>query len=140
MALKMREGYVPPPVSTPQEQIRYKLEHSSQIHITDNLKRWLMVGSYSIAPDRIEIGRHGLIVSNGERRGLLLPQVGQEFGWAAERFLEETCVKGGLDRDAWKDPATRVQAFTADVFAESSLKAEEQVAPVPPSPGYSSST
>src|SRR5271155_3523461 len=54
MALKMREGYVPPPVSSPQEQIRYKLEHSSQIHITDNLKRWLMVGSYSIAPDRIE--------------------------------------------------------------------------------------
>ncbi len=73
-----------------------------------------------IAPGRIEPGRHGLIVSRGQQRGVLLPQVASEFRWAAERFLEETCMKGGLEPAAWKDSATRVQAFTAEVFSESS--------------------
>lgn len=93
-----------------------------------------------VAPHQIEISRHGLIVSKGGQRGLLLPQVAMEFRWTAERFLEETCAKGGLERDAWKDPATRIQAFTAEVFGESTLRCEEQVPPVPPNPGYSSST
>ena len=71
------------------------------------------------APEKIEPGRHGLMVSRGRQRGVLLPQVAAEFRWTAERFLEETCVKGGLERAAWKDPATRVQVFTAEVFSES---------------------
>ena len=49
---------------------------------------------------------------------MLLPQVATQFNWGPQRFLEETCVKAGLDRDAWKDPATKVQAFTAEVFSE----------------------
>ena len=69
--------------------------------------------------DAIEAGRHGLVVSQGRQRGVLLPQVARQFNWSAQRFLEETCVKAGLERDAWKDPATRVQAFTAEVFSES---------------------
>jgi len=72
------------------------------------------------APDRIDTGRHGLLVSRGGQRGVLLPQVAKEFRWTAERFLEETCVKGGLESDAWKNPATRIQVFTAEVFSESS--------------------
>ena len=59
------------------------------------------------------------MVSQGRQRGVLLPQVAVEFRWSAQRFLEETCVKGGLERAAWKDPATRVQVFTAEVFSES---------------------
>jgi AmmeMemoRadiSam system protein A len=76
-----------------------------------------------IAPDGIEVGRHGLVVSRGANRGLLLPQVAREFRWNAERFLSETCEKAGLKTHDWRDPATRVQAFTADVFSES--RAEE---------------
>jgi AmmeMemoRadiSam system protein A len=71
-------------------------------------------------PGRIEPGRHGLIVSRGQQRGLLLPQVAAEFRWTAERFLEETCLKGGLEPAAWKDSSTRIQVFTAEVFSESS--------------------
>jgi uncharacterized protein len=67
---------------------------------------------------QIEAGKHGLVVSHGWQRGVLLPQVATEFKWEAPRFLEETCVKAGLEREAWKDPQTRVQAFTAEVFSE----------------------
>lgn len=76
-----------------------------------------------ITPDRIEVGTHGLFVTRGRIRGLLLPQVAAQYGWSAQRFLEETCVKAGLDRDAWNDGGTRVEAFTAEVFAESELVA-----------------
>lgn len=69
----------------------------------------------------IETGKHGLIVSQGRLRGVLLPQVASQFNWGAQRFLEETCVKAGLERDAWKDPATRLQAFTAEVFSEAAF-------------------
>jgi AmmeMemoRadiSam system protein A len=72
--------------------------------------------------EKIEPGKHGLVVSRGWRRGVLLPQVATEFDWQAERFLEETCVKAGLEREAWKDPHTKVQAFTAEVFGEPALQ------------------
>ena len=68
--------------------------------------------------EAVEAGKHGLVVSQGRQRGVLLPQVASQFNWGAQRFLEETCVKAGLERQAWKDPATRVQAFTAEVFSE----------------------
>jgi AmmeMemoRadiSam system protein A len=69
----------------------------------------------------IEIGRHGLVVVGSGRRGVLLPQVAAQHGWTRERFLEETCAKAGIQPDAWKDPATRLFAFTAEVFSEAEL-------------------
>ncbi len=68
-------------------------------------------------PERIEVGRHGLLISLGPQRGLLLPQVAVEWNWDREHFLEETCLKAGLPSDAWKRGA-RIQAFTAQVFEE----------------------
>jgi AmmeMemoRadiSam system protein A len=65
----------------------------------------------------IEVGRHGLIVEQGFRRGLLLPQVATEQGWDVERFLEHTCLKAGLAPDAWRRGA-RLFVFEADVFGE----------------------
>lgn len=70
-----------------------------------------------IAADEIEIGRHGLIVSLGPRRGLLLPQVPLEHGWDRITFLEQTCHKAGLSLDAWRQGAT-IEAFTAEVFSD----------------------
>ena len=95
-----------------------------------------------ISPDRIEPGKHGLLVSNGWQRGVLLPQVAMQFGWNGLRFLEETCVKAGLDREAWKQSGTRVQAFTAEVFSESEFREPRPGTPVidPSKPSYSSST
>ncbi|HWW50490.1 MAG TPA: AmmeMemoRadiSam system protein A [Verrucomicrobiae bacterium] len=79
-----------------------------------------------IEPRWIEAGKHGLMVSKDSRRGVLLPQVAREFRWTAERLLEETCVKAGLGRDAWKDPSTRIQAFAAEAFSESTLRIEPE--------------
>jgi uncharacterized protein len=78
-----------------------------------------------IAPERIEAGKHGLMVARGWQRGVLLPQVASEQRWAAPRLLEETCVKAGLERDAWRQPQTKVFGFTAEVFSESSLQPAE---------------
>ena len=98
-----------------------------------------------IAPDRIEPGKHGLIVSRGWQRGVLLPQVATEFGWTAQRFLEETCAKAGFDREAWKHQETHIQAFSAEVFSESDIRVGRTDEPETPvrlraKTGYSSST
>jgi len=94
----------------------------------------------TIAPERIQAGKHGLMVSLGRQRGVLLPQVATQFRWSGWRLLEETCVKAGLDRDAWKNAEVRVQAFTAEIFSESDVPGAEPEAPSPGKPGYSSST
>jgi AmmeMemoRadiSam system protein A len=66
----------------------------------------------------IEIGRHGLIVERGHRRGLLLPQVAIEWQWDAVEFASHTCAKAGLPHDAWRAGA-RLYRFEAEVFGES---------------------
>ena len=70
-----------------------------------------------IAPEEVEIGRHGLVVSQGGRRGLLLPQVPVEHQWDRVTFIEQTCRKAGLPLDAWRLGAT-LEAFTAEVFGD----------------------
>lgn len=72
--------------------------------------------------DEIEVGRHGLIVERGYRRGLLLPQVATERDWDVETFLVQTCLKAGLPEDAWRNGA-RIWIFEAQVFSEKSLAA-----------------
>ena len=72
-----------------------------------------------VTPEAIIPGRHGIIVERSGRRGLLLPQVAAERNWNAEKLLEETCVKAGLERDAWRDSSTLIFGFTAEVFSES---------------------
>ncbi len=67
--------------------------------------------------ETIEIGRHGLIVEKGRRRGLLLPQVAPEHGWDRETFLAHTCLKAGLPAGAWRDDV-QLFCFEAEVFGE----------------------
>ncbi|TFH28788.1 MAG: TIGR00296 family protein [Promethearchaeota archaeon] len=72
---------------------------------------------------KIQIGRDGLIVSQDGRQGLLLPQVPVEHGrnWDVQTFLEHTCEKAWLPRNAWKDlKSTKIEHFTATIFEETS--------------------
>jgi uncharacterized protein len=69
-------------------------------------------------PLGLEIGTHGLYISSGGRRGVLLPQVATEYGWSMEKFLRQTCVKAGLAKDAWQRPDTEVLAFTTLIIKE----------------------
>ncbi|MBZ5495314.1 MAG: AmmeMemoRadiSam system protein A [Acidobacteriia bacterium] len=66
----------------------------------------------------IEVGRHGLIVSLGGLRGLLLPQVATKYDWDRETFLAQTCRKAGLPSNAWRQPNAAIQIFEAQVFSE----------------------
>ncbi|MGH9350127.1 MAG: AmmeMemoRadiSam system protein A [Vicinamibacterales bacterium] len=74
---------------------------------------------------QIEVGRHGLIVEHGRRRGLLLPQVATEHGWDRDAFLVHTCLKAGLPVDAWRRGA-RILRFEAQVFGEVRHEAERR--------------
>lgn len=65
----------------------------------------------------IEVGKHGLLISKGARRGLLLPQVASAYSWDRVTFLRETCRKAGLRADEWRDGAT-IHRFSAFVFGE----------------------
>jgi AmmeMemoRadiSam system protein A len=67
---------------------------------------------------RIVIGRDGLLLRRGTVQAVLLPQVATENGLGPEAFLDAVCRKAGLRRGSWREPATRVFTFTADVFVE----------------------
>jgi AmmeMemoRadiSam system protein A len=68
-------------------------------------------------PGAFTIGVHGLVIEQGSRRGLLLPQVATEWGWTPAQFLRQTCVKAGLSADAWQHGA-EVYRFAAEVFGD----------------------
>jgi len=69
----------------------------------------------------IVVGRDGLLIELGMRRGVLLPQVAYERGWTREQFLRQVCLKAGLPPDAWKQPEAKLYSFQAEVFSESEL-------------------
>jgi len=71
-----------------------------------------------VKPEEVEVGRHGLLVSCGSRRGVLLPQVAADHGWDRDTFLEKTCWKAGLPAGAWRGADAKLMAFTAEVFGE----------------------
>ena len=68
--------------------------------------------------DEIQVGVHGLMISQGTHRGLLLPQVASEEGWSPEEFLAHTCIKADLPAEAWLDTKTKIEIFSAQVFGE----------------------
>ncbi len=70
-----------------------------------------------IQPEEVEIGRHGLVISLGNNRGLLLPQVPVEHVWDRTTYLEQTCKKAGLPPNAWQTGA-RLEAFTTEAFSD----------------------
>ena len=66
--------------------------------------------------NEIEVGKHGLMMTNGPCSGLLLPQVATQYNWDRETFLSQTCSKAGLPADAWQDKDTDIYIFSADIF------------------------
>jgi len=69
-------------------------------------------------PDEIVVGRDGLIIGKGWRRGLLLPQVPVEWGWDSRKFLSQCCVKAGLPQQEWRKQGTEIYRFQAILFKE----------------------
>ncbi|MBI2822177.1 MAG: AmmeMemoRadiSam system protein A [Acidobacteria bacterium] len=69
-------------------------------------------------PEQIEVGRHGLMVTLGSQRGLVLPQVAAQRDWDWLRFCSETCRKAGLAPDGWRRRGAVLEKFEAQVFRE----------------------
>jgi AmmeMemoRadiSam system protein A len=72
-------------------------------------------------PGDVEIGRDGVVIEGRGKRGLLLPQVAVEAGWGAQAFVERTCQKAGLPKDAWTAGDVTVSVFSTQVFGEAEL-------------------
>jgi MEMO1 family protein len=82
----------------------------------------------------IRVGTHGLLIREGDREGLLLPQVATEERWDRAKLLEQVCYKAGLPTHAWQDPAADLFRFTALVFGEHQSQPERAI-PGADSPG-----
>ncbi len=75
---------------------------------------------------KIELGKHGVIVRQGVHSGVFLPQVAAETGWSREEFLSQLCFqKAGLAPDCYRDKDTELRIFTAQVLGETHEKNEE---------------
>lgn len=71
---------------------------------------------------KIKVKRHGLFIRLGNYQGLLLPQVAVNNNWNRQTFLEHTCLKAGLPKEAWKNPEAEIMIFGAQVFEEEPKK------------------
>jgi AmmeMemoRadiSam system protein A len=92
-----------------------RADELEQIHIDVSVLSRLEVAA---KPLLLQVGRHGLHISRGGKRSLLLPQVAVEHRWDMKTFLEQTSVKAELPKDAWCWPDTVVSSFTALVIEE----------------------
>ena len=90
-------------------------EELESIHIEISVNTPLKLVS---RPDEIVLGRHGVVVVQGYRQGVFLPQVATETGWDKEEFLQNLCThKAGLPPDAYKGDA-KLYVFESIVFEE----------------------
>jgi len=70
--------------------------------------------------NEIKIGTHGIYIIQEPFHGVLLPQVATKNGWDRLTFLNQTCMKAGLASGCWKDQATQINIFSAEIFGEKS--------------------
>ncbi len=74
--------------------------------------------------DDIVVGTHGLILTEHDRRGLLLPQVPIEHNMDKEEYLSALCEKSGFHSDYWREKTLNIEMFTAIVFSEKEFENE----------------
>jgi uncharacterized protein len=89
------------------DKIRISISVLSPLKVTDD-------------PLSLTVGKHGLSIAQGARHGVLLPQVATEYQWNIVTFLEQTCLKAGLCKNAWQEDGTEVSSFTALIIEERS--------------------
>lgn len=66
----------------------------------------------------IVIGKHGVILKNGARSALFLPQVAPEQGWDLPTMLSQLSLKAGLPASSWRDPKTTFKIFEGYEISE----------------------
>lgn len=76
----------------------------------------LEVNDPSDYPNKINIGEDGLIIEKGFNKGLLLPQVATEYNMDSKSFLDNTCIKAGLNSSCWLSTETKIYTFKGQIF------------------------
>ena len=66
----------------------------------------------------IVVGKHGIVLENGNHRSLFLPQVAIEQNWDKETTLEHLSQKAGLSPLGWSQKATQLSVFEAIKFSD----------------------
>lgn len=64
--------------------------------------------------DDMVLGKHGLVVSERSRRGVLLADVATRYKWSKEEFLQQTCLKAGLSPE-------RIKSYQVEYFEQISF-------------------
>ena len=75
-------------------------------------------GDPATRPERVIVGKHGLIIRGMGTSGLLLPQVATDYGWDAKTFLDHTCMKAGLSGGCWTSRNVEILTFEGQIFSE----------------------
>lgn len=70
------------------------------------------------SPNKIRIGKDGIICEYHGRSGLLLPQVATEWKMSREEFLDALCEKAFLSKGIWKEKLFKLWKFQAEIFKE----------------------
>jgi uncharacterized protein (TIGR00296 family) len=91
---------------------------SIRLEVTILTEAILVEGDPEKRPEKIEVGRHGLIIRGRGTSGLLLPQVATEYGWDSMTFLDHTCIKAGLSAKCWTNINVDVLTFEGQIFTE----------------------
>jgi AMMECR1 domain-containing protein len=70
--------------------------------------------SHATEPTAIVPGLHGVVVTRGPRRGIVLPDPTRD----AEALLDDACAHAAMPPGAWRDPRVEVAHFAAIRFFE----------------------
>jgi AmmeMemoRadiSam system protein A len=66
---------------------------------------------------KLEVGKHGVILSKGNASATFLPQVWEDLS-DKELFLSYLCQKAGLHKDEWKKGALDIQTYEVEAFED----------------------
>ena len=103
-AAALEDSRFPPVTANELDQLEYEISVLSPFRHLLDVKQ-------------IEIGRHGLLMRQGSREGVLLPQVPVEQHWDRRTCLEQAALKAGLPPQAWQSDDTDIFTFSALVFS-----------------------
>ncbi len=103
------------------EDVRFPpLSPSELDHV--NMEVWLLHSPEPVQAtgdqraEAVIVGKHGIQVVRGGQHGLFLPSVALEHQWDSRRFLDQVCLKAGLQASAWHDDATALFVFEGEVL------------------------
>lgn len=72
----------------------------------------------NLSPNKIVIGRDGLMLESRYGSGLFLPQVPVEQNWNVRQYLTNLCYKAGAPSDAWLLSDSNLYTFRSYIFRE----------------------